>query len=196
MAGEDGLADVEADLGGVDVERGHDLDVADVVPAEDDVHEAGHGLVGVGVRVVLEALQQRAGAVPDAGDGEADGPRGGCHGVLSSSRPAVVAVERGALVVDQLVEPGDVVLDGLVVVLPEGAQVPVQPVGGRDALVRPPAGPLPGQAAGEGGPAPLEELESAGWGQVAAERHLEREGPVVGGRVLHEIDEQLTGPLR
>jgi len=36
--------------------------------------------------------------------------------------------ERGALVVDQLVEPGDVVLDGLMVMLPEGAQVPVQPV--------------------------------------------------------------------
>ena len=74
VAGEDGLADVEADLGGVDVERGDDLDVADVVAAEDDVHEAGHGLVGVGVLVVLEALHQRAGAVPDAGDGETDGP--------------------------------------------------------------------------------------------------------------------------
>ena len=36
-----GLAEVEADLGGVDVEGGDELDVADVVAAELDVHEAG-----------------------------------------------------------------------------------------------------------------------------------------------------------
>ena len=189
LAGEDGLADVEADLGGVDVERGDDLDVADVVPAEHDVHEARHGLVGVGVLVVLEALHQGAGAVPDAGDGETDG-----HGVLSSSRLGAAAGERGALVGDQLVEPGDVVLDGLGVVLPEGAQV-AGPSGRRPCASRTPAGPLAGQAAGEGGPATLEELESPGGWQVATERHLEREGPVVGGRVLHEIDEQLLARL-
>ena len=34
MAGEDGLAEVEADLGGIDVEGGDELDVADVVAAE------------------------------------------------------------------------------------------------------------------------------------------------------------------
>ena len=40
LAGEDRLAEVETDLGGVDVERGDELDVADVVAAEHDVHEA------------------------------------------------------------------------------------------------------------------------------------------------------------
>ena len=67
---EDGLAEVEADLGGVDVEGGDELDVADVVAAEHHVHEAGDGLGRVGVAVVLEALHQRAGAVADAGDGQ------------------------------------------------------------------------------------------------------------------------------
>ena len=47
-----------ADLGGVDVERGHDLDVADVVAAELDVHEAGDVVGRVGVSVVLEALHE------------------------------------------------------------------------------------------------------------------------------------------
>ena len=42
LLGEDRLAEVEADLVGVDVERGDELDVADVVAAELDVHEAGH----------------------------------------------------------------------------------------------------------------------------------------------------------
>ena len=50
MLGEDRLAEVEADLVGVDVERGDELDVADVVAAELDVHEAGHALGRVGVR--------------------------------------------------------------------------------------------------------------------------------------------------
>ena len=69
-AGGDRLAEVEPDLGGVDVERGDELDVADVVAAEHDVHEAGHVVGGVGVAVVLDALDEAARAVPDAGDGD------------------------------------------------------------------------------------------------------------------------------
>ncbi len=47
LAGADGLGEVVADLLAVDVERGDELDVADVVLAELDVHEArGHGSPG------------------------------------------------------------------------------------------------------------------------------------------------------
>ena len=43
LGGADGLGQVEADLLRVDVERGDELDVADVVVAELHVHETGHG---------------------------------------------------------------------------------------------------------------------------------------------------------
>ena len=70
--GVDGLAEVGADLGLVHVERGDGDDVADVVPTEIDVHQTGDGLLGLGVAVVRDALDQRAGAVADAGDRETD----------------------------------------------------------------------------------------------------------------------------
>jgi hypothetical protein len=41
LAGDDRLGQVEADLLGVDVEGGDELDVADVVVAELHVHQAG-----------------------------------------------------------------------------------------------------------------------------------------------------------
>src|SRR5215211_7615918 len=72
LAGPDGLAGVEADLLGVDVERSHQLDVADVVAAEHHVHEARHLVRRVGVLVVLEPLDEGVGAVADAGDRQAD----------------------------------------------------------------------------------------------------------------------------
>jgi hypothetical protein len=43
-----------------------------VPAAELDVHEAGHLVGDGGVPVVLDALDQAAGAVADAGDGHAD----------------------------------------------------------------------------------------------------------------------------
>jgi hypothetical protein len=55
---EDRFGNVLADLLGVDVERRDDADVADVVPAELDVHQAGHAHGRVGVLVVLEPLDQ------------------------------------------------------------------------------------------------------------------------------------------
>jgi hypothetical protein len=58
LAGEDRLREVLADLVGVDVERGAELDVAHVVAAEVDVHEPGDGLTRVGVAVVLDALHE------------------------------------------------------------------------------------------------------------------------------------------
>ena len=58
LTGEDGIREVEADLLGVHVECGDELDVADVVLAELHVHEARNGSVLVGILVVLHALDQ------------------------------------------------------------------------------------------------------------------------------------------
>jgi hypothetical protein len=68
----DRLRQVEPDLLGVDVEGGHDLGVPDVITAEDHVHETRDGVGRVSRAVVLDALQQRAGAVADACDGDLD----------------------------------------------------------------------------------------------------------------------------
>jgi hypothetical protein len=70
LAGHDGLGEVAADLLGVDVERGDELDVGHVVLAEAHVHEPRHGRTAVGVPVVLHALHERGRAVPDADDGD------------------------------------------------------------------------------------------------------------------------------
>ena len=58
LAGEDCLRQVETDLLGVDVERGHELDVADVVRPEVDVHQAGDLLRRVGVLIEMDALDE------------------------------------------------------------------------------------------------------------------------------------------
>ena len=72
LARPDRLGEVLADLLGVDVEGGDELDVADVVAAEVDVHQARDLLGGVGVLVVLDALDEGVGAVADADDRDAD----------------------------------------------------------------------------------------------------------------------------
>ena len=72
LARPDRLGEVLADLLGVDVEGGDELDVADVVAAEVDVHQARDLLVGIGVLVVLDALDEAVGAVADADDRDAD----------------------------------------------------------------------------------------------------------------------------
>ena len=69
---EDRLRQVLADLVLVDVEGGHELDVADVVAAEVDVHEAGDEVAVLGIGVVEAALHEAARAVADAHDGDAD----------------------------------------------------------------------------------------------------------------------------
>ena len=71
LAAPDRLGEVLADLVGVDVERRRELDVADVVAAEVDVHETRHEVGRVGVLVVLDALDERGGAVADADDRDA-----------------------------------------------------------------------------------------------------------------------------
>ncbi|MGZ4648253.1 MAG: hypothetical protein ACXVYC_18240, partial [Blastococcus sp.] len=59
LAGDDGLGQVAADLLGIDVEGGDELHVGDVVRAEPDVHQTGHGRGLVGIAVVVHALDQR-----------------------------------------------------------------------------------------------------------------------------------------
>jgi hypothetical protein len=69
---EDRVGEILADLLLVDIDRGDELDVLDVIAAEIDVHQAGDDLVGRGVLVVLDALDEGRGAVADADDGDAD----------------------------------------------------------------------------------------------------------------------------
>ena len=188
--GEDRLAEVEADLGRVDVERGDELDVADVVAAELDVHEPGHVLGRVGVAVVLDALQQAARAVADAGDGDTDLLTGTAHAVAPSCSVALGA-EAGpppsgacCFGCDQVVDPLEVALGGSGAVLHEGAGVAID---GRAAGA---AGA--GQAVGELGAAALEEREARGGVEEAAERELQREealvvAGVVGGEQREEL---------
>ena len=60
------LGEVEADLLRIDVERGDELDVLDVVLTELDVHQTGHRAGRIRVLVVLDALDQGRGAVAHA----------------------------------------------------------------------------------------------------------------------------------
>ena len=58
VAAFDGLAEVAADLGGVDVKGRDELDVADVIVPKHDVHEAWNVVGGIGVLVVGDALDE------------------------------------------------------------------------------------------------------------------------------------------
>ena len=64
LAGDDGVREVLADLLGVDVERGDELNVANVVRAELHVHEAWDSILRVGVLVILNALHQEGAQLP------------------------------------------------------------------------------------------------------------------------------------
>ncbi len=94
LAGPDRFGEVLADLLGVDVEGRDELDVLHVVAAEVDVHEAGDRLVGIGVLVVLDALDEAVGAVADADDRDADlavvGARAVSGRAVGSGAPFVV----------------------------------------------------------------------------------------------------------
>src|SRR5207247_6064810 len=68
----DRLRQVLADLVAVDVEGGHELDVADVVATQVDVHEARHEVTIGGVLVVVAALHEAARAVAHTDDRDAD----------------------------------------------------------------------------------------------------------------------------
>jgi hypothetical protein len=70
--GGDGLGEIGADLAGVDVEGGRELDVPHVVRAQPRAHEAGDEAVIGGGAVELDALNERRGAVADPDDGDAN----------------------------------------------------------------------------------------------------------------------------
>jgi hypothetical protein len=72
--GEDGLREVLANLFLVDVDGRHEIDVAHVVAAEVDVHQARDELVLFGLLVKVPSLDQGRGAVPHAHDGDVDLP--------------------------------------------------------------------------------------------------------------------------
>ena len=124
----DGLGQVAADLLGVHVERGDELDVADVVVAELDVHQAGHRACRVGVLVVLTPWTSDAAQLPtptmatrtepmrvlllaDCRRGRGRGRSAGGSTVLDGGGA------RARSLVDQLVEPADLALDRLEAVL-------------------------------------------------------------------------------
>ena len=71
--GEDRLGQLGADFFRVDVEGGHELDVAHVVVADAGVHEPGNLIRVRGVAVVLDALHEAGGTVAHPNDGDADG---------------------------------------------------------------------------------------------------------------------------
>src|SRR4029450_10749023 len=78
LAGDDRLGQVHADLLGVHIERRDEVHVVDVVVAEGHVHETRNAVVGVGVAVVLDALDEGRGAVTYTDDGDADGAHRVC----------------------------------------------------------------------------------------------------------------------
>ena len=128
--GEDRVGDVGADLLRVDVEGRDDADVADVVAAELDVHQAGDRLVRVGVLVVLQTLDQGRGAVAQPHDRDANLSHL-CAPSCAASRGATPLAHGGGdlvllpLAVDQLGEPRDVGLGGRARVLDQRALVVV-----------------------------------------------------------------------
>jgi len=66
--GKNGLGEVFADLGVYDVDCGRKLDVANVIAAQVDVHQAGNPVSVGGIAVELDALHQGRGAVAHAND--------------------------------------------------------------------------------------------------------------------------------
>ena len=176
MLAEMALPRSRPDLVGVDVERGDELDVADVVAAELDVHQPGHVLGRVGVAVELDALHEAARAVPDAGDRDADALRAwrGLRGRWSCGGSFRAVGERDvALLRDQLLDPREIVLGGLGPVLEERPGVAIGAAGGTAPRLGEPLRELRAPA--------LEEREAVGGAEVAAERELQREGALVVG---------------
>ncbi len=143
LRGVDGLGEVLADLHVVDVERRDELDVADVVVTERDVHQTGHGAGGVGVLVVLDTLDQGGRAVADSHDcysnrthrdsfpghnfWSAAGVAGGLLvvGAVGAWGICLLVWHTIALGVDQLREPLDLAFDRLDTVALELGRVAV-----------------------------------------------------------------------
>src|SRR5207253_3740823 len=67
----DGVGEILADLVPVDIERRDEVDVADVIAAEVDVHDPRDTVAGFGVPVIVDALHERARAVTATDDSDA-----------------------------------------------------------------------------------------------------------------------------
>jgi hypothetical protein len=94
----DRVGEILADLVLRDIEGGGELDVADVVAAQVDVHEAGDELLGVRVLVVLDSLEEGVCAVAHADDGHA-------HLAVGVRATVLGAVARGHLFLSVGAEP-------------------------------------------------------------------------------------------
>jgi hypothetical protein len=71
---ENGVGNVAPDLVGADVERRRNLDVADVIAADVRVHQPRDRLVGLGVAIVGEPLDERARAITHPDNADANAP--------------------------------------------------------------------------------------------------------------------------
>ena len=170
------------------------LDIADVVAAELDVHQAGDRIVRVGVLVVLQALDQGRGAVAQPHDRDANlthAVRSFLRSVADARRccpTGAVISNLLAFVVDQLVEPCDVGLGGRARVLHERALVAVGGAG--VAQVRLDLG----QSLLQSLTPALEQPDASLGRQVPEEGQPHAEPRVLGlvllGRLLQQLEEQ------
>ena len=72
LAGENRLGQILADFVAIDVEGGDEFDVAHMVIAQLHVHEAGNLIGGIGILIVMDALDKGGSAVAGADDGDTD----------------------------------------------------------------------------------------------------------------------------
>ena len=70
--GEDALRYVLAHFARVDIERGNDLNVADMIGAHLNIHQSGDRFSRFGVAIKAQPLHKRRGAVAKANDGNAN----------------------------------------------------------------------------------------------------------------------------
>ena len=73
----DGIGEILADLVPVDVDSRDEVHIIDVISAEVDVHDPRDPVARLGVAVVVHALNERARAVADTDDRDADALLGG-----------------------------------------------------------------------------------------------------------------------
>ena len=67
----DGLGKIEPDFGVNDINGRAEFDIADVIPAQVDMHQAGNAVGFSGIAVKMNTLHQRRGAVTHANDRDA-----------------------------------------------------------------------------------------------------------------------------
>ena len=179
VPGVDRLAEVRPHLGLVDVEGDDRHQVPHVVAPEFHVHQPRYHVVGHGVAVIRDALDEGAGAVADTGDREADGA---VHGDVSlgfgaaqskSGRRRFGRGQGRPLGLDERVEPADVPRHAVGGVLHDGAGVDVEVVTGCLRLA---------EALDEERPPSFQQRQPRLGRQMPGERQPQPEAPCVVGR--------------